>query len=73
MYLCGCALYEGAPAECHSAGATAATSVENAMRTFKVGRSAVTGRFTTVRKARRCKRTHVVQTIKVPARGRRRL
>ena len=40
------------------------------MRKFKVGRSAVTGRFTTVKKARRYKNTHVVETIRVPKRGR---
>ena len=33
-------------------------------KTFKVGRSAKTGRFTTVKKAQRQKNTHVVETIK---------
>lgn len=32
--------------------------------TFKVGRSARTGRFTTVRTATKRKSTHVVETIK---------
>lgn len=34
------------------------------MRKFKVGRSAVNGRFTTVKKAKRYWKTHVVETIK---------
>ena len=34
------------------------------MRTFKVGRDARSGGFTTVRKAREYKSTHVVETIK---------
>jgi len=34
------------------------------MRKIKVGRSAITGRFTTVAKAKRYSKTHVVQTIK---------
>ena len=42
------------------------------MKKFRVGRSAVTGRFTTVKKARKYSRTHVVETIKVPRRRRRR-
>ncbi len=33
-------------------------------KTFKIGRSAKTGRFTTVKKATRRKSTHVVETIK---------
>lgn len=33
-------------------------------KTIKVGRSAKTGRFTTVKKAKRLKSTHVVETIK---------
>ena len=33
-------------------------------RSTKIGRSAKTGRFTTVKKARRYKNTHVVETIK---------
>lgn len=33
-------------------------------KTFKVGRSAKTGRFTTVKKAAQRKSTHVVETIK---------
>lgn len=35
-----------------------------AKKTFKVGRSAKTGRFTTVKKAQTKKSTHVVETIK---------
>jgi hypothetical protein len=35
------------------------------MTTIKIGRSAVTGRFTTVEKAEAKPRTHVVETIKV--------
>jgi len=35
-------------------------------KTFKVGRSAVTGRFTTVKRAEKAKRTHVVERIKKP-------
>jgi len=31
---------------------------------FKVGRSAKTGKFTTVKKARQYKTTHVVETMK---------
>ena len=34
------------------------------MRTYKVGRSAKTGRFTTVKKATTYKNTHVVETMK---------
>lgn len=34
------------------------------MKTYKIGRSAKTGRFTTLKKARKKKRTHVVETIK---------
>ena len=34
------------------------------MSKIKVGRSAVTGRFTTVAKAERYSKTHVVETIK---------
>lgn len=33
-------------------------------KTRKIGRSAVTGRFTSVKTARRKPRTHVVETIK---------
>jgi len=33
-------------------------------KSFKVGRSAKTGRFTTVKKATERKSTHVVETIK---------
>lgn len=33
-------------------------------KTTKIGRSAKTGRFTTVKKARRFASTHVVETIK---------
>jgi hypothetical protein len=33
-------------------------------KTFKVGRSAKSGRFTTVKKATQQKSTHVVETIK---------
>jgi hypothetical protein len=36
------------------------------MRTFKVGRSAVTGRFKPVKAAQQQKNTSVVETIKVP-------
>ncbi len=35
-----------------------------AKKSFKVGRSARTGRFTTVKKAQTKKSTHVVETIK---------
>ena len=35
-------------------------------KTFKVGRSAITGRFTTVKKAETAKKTHVVERIKRP-------
>ncbi len=35
-----------------------------ARKTFKVGRSAKTGRFTTVRKAKTQKSTHIVETMK---------
>ena len=35
-----------------------------AKKTYKVGRSARTGRFTTVKKAQTKKSTHVVETIK---------
>ena len=34
------------------------------MKKIKVGRSAITGRFTTVKKAKRYSNTHVVETIK---------
>ncbi len=34
--------------------------------TFKVGRSAKNGRFTSVKTAERYKNTHVVETIKKP-------
>lgn len=34
--------------------------------TFKVGRSAITGRFTSIKKARRYNKTHVVETIRKP-------
>ena len=37
-----------------------------AKKTFKVGRSAITGRFTTIKKARRLRKTHIVETIKKP-------
>jgi hypothetical protein len=37
-----------------------------AQKTFKVGRSAKTGRFTTVKRATERKSTHVVETIKKP-------
>lgn len=37
-----------------------------AKSTFRIGRSAVTGRFTSVKVARRRRRTHVVETIKKP-------
>lgn len=40
------------------------------MRKFKIGRSAVSGRFTTVERARRYSRTHIVETIKVRRRRR---
>lgn len=33
-------------------------------KSFKIGRSAKTGRFTTVKKATQRKSTHVVETIK---------
>lgn len=33
-------------------------------KTYKVGRSAKNGRFTTVKKARRYWKTHVVETMK---------
>ncbi len=33
-------------------------------KTYKVGRSAKTGRFTTVKNARRLASTHVVETVK---------
>ena len=32
--------------------------------TRKIGRSAITGRFTTVKKAQQASKTHVVETIK---------
>lgn len=35
-----------------------------AKKTIKVGRSAKTGRFTTVKKAKTYKSTHVVETIR---------
>jgi hypothetical protein len=35
------------------------------MTTIKIGRSAVTGRFTTVKTAEGKPRTHVVETVKV--------
>jgi hypothetical protein len=34
--------------------------------TRKIGRSAITGRFTTVKKAQQASKTHVVTTIKKP-------
>lgn len=37
-----------------------------AKSTTKIGRSAVTGRFTPVAKAQRMRKTHVVETIKKP-------
>ncbi len=37
-----------------------------AKNTTKIGRSAKTGRFTTVQKAQQQKSTHVVETIKKP-------
>lgn len=40
-------------------------------RTRKIGRSAITGKFTTVAKARRLRRTHVVETVRQPKRRRR--
>jgi len=33
-------------------------------KTYKIGRSAKTGRFTTIKKAKAKKNTHVVETIK---------
>jgi hypothetical protein len=38
------------------------------MRTFKIGRSAITGRFKSVKVAQQQKNTSVVETIKVPTR-----
>ena len=38
--------------------------INMAKKSFKVGRSARTGRFTTVKKAQTKKSTHVVETIK---------
>lgn len=35
-----------------------------AKKTFKIGRNAETGRFTTVKKAQRCKKTHIVENVK---------
>ena len=35
------------------------------MTKFKIGRSARTGRFTTIRRARQYAATHVVETIKM--------
>lgn len=37
-----------------------------AKKTFKIGRSAKTGQFTTVKRATERKSTHVVETIKKP-------
>ncbi len=37
-----------------------------AKSTYKVGRSAKTGKFTTVKKAQQNKSTHVVETMKKP-------
>lgn len=37
-----------------------------AKSTFKVGRNAGTGRFTTVAKAQKYAKTHVVETMKKP-------
>ena len=37
--------------------------------TIKVGRSAAAGRFASVEKARRQRKTHVVETIKKPKPG----
>lgn len=39
------------------------------MATRKIGRSAVTGRYTTVKTAESKPRTHVVETIKTPKKG----
>ncbi|PJI91286.1 hypothetical protein BC777_0111 [Yoonia maricola] len=39
-------------------------STDMKTKSYKVGRSAKTGRFTTVKKAKRLKSTHVVETIK---------
>lgn len=41
---------------------------EEKMRTFKIGRSAITGRFKSVKVAQQQKNTSVVETIKVPTR-----
>jgi len=40
--------------------------IQMAKSTTKIGRSAKTGRFTTVKKAQQQKNTHVVETIKKP-------
>jgi hypothetical protein len=42
----------------------AASTREEVMTLSKIGRSAVTGRFTSVRKAEAYPTTHVVETIK---------
>jgi hypothetical protein len=41
-------------------------------RSFKVGRSAKTGEFRTVKSARKFKSTSVVETMKVPAKRKKR-
>ena len=43
-----------------------AMEIQMAKSTTKIGRSAKTGRFTTVKKAQQQKNTHVVETIKKP-------
>ena len=45
----------------------ASNSKEVVIMARKIGRSAKTGQFTTVKKAQRCKNTHVVETIKTPS------
>ena len=35
-----------------------------AKKTFKIGRNAENGRFTTVKKAQQARKTHVVETMK---------
>jgi len=37
-----------------------------AKKTFKIGRNAGNGRFTTIKKAQQAAKTHVVETIKKP-------
>jgi hypothetical protein len=39
------------------------------MATRKIGRSGITGRYTTVKTAEANPRTHVVETIKTPKKG----